>query len=798
MLFVGSYQQAWSYEGTNVVENAVSGKCYDSIDAAVREARPDDKLIILKDVVVLSPISFDNPIQIDLSGHKLSLKLPERGVKAETSLIAITGSGNSRISNGSISVKESTPVLPASATFDLKAISVEKGASLGLINVQIDVTYECDESTTNSPNITGLYINQGKATFGGSSRIEIEALGQYPANVFGVSISASSAVEGEVFSQEPSTKISIVNHTKRAQTGEINKDENLTSINIVYLMEFYPEKESSLYEEIQKRFLQKAKLDSANDVDGKVNDADIYYAAPMKLRDQHYIWAFSNPKAEEDVGKHSKITADRIFGQSRYEKMPETVAVSLRSDVGSKAKAVFSGKIEAMSDDGESFCLDPNTYAKATISSTANLSASGTKNPYRKVAGAISAASLTGKQALAGKFYPSAQSKAYEVKWVKPVSSCIRKNEDNIAVDSGANLGDVDSGNEPNKVESLPETETVLPSSSDKAQIRFYYYQLLGSDTVYTYSQSNLYKGSSLNDLANSYMHVNDVVYKGDKVETFKGWSTRRSDKDVLDKDGFPIAAEDANYYAIYETRDRRISVNFIVDGRVYSRAADVLASKIVDFAFKASDNNAKPGMDKSGNAFRGWSLKPGGKPVTHLVKKLMDLATAEEPLNLYAVYYKDSKGSNSGNSNSGSKKNSNETSSKLKSPSTNTSSSIRNGLAKLKPTLKATTKSASDEGQELVPVEGEESAYQADSDVGFGDVGTDETISGGLDGEVPTSGGDQFPGSNSDVFGPIFVIGAALMLLGTGVWSAIRNRRFDKEGDYFDPAIEGSREIRF
>lgn len=793
---------AWG-AASDIAINDTTGATFASLDDAIDEASHGDKISLLKDVELHAAIEgIDKELDFDLSGHTITFKLPESGLTPETNLIEFSHSKKNVLKNGKVTVESADPIIPASSQFCLSAIMASKDTSIELRDVTVTMHHQSTDDPTHSPIIAGVGIDRGRVALTGNTSIKVRVEGNHPANVYGVYSNSVSDGNYELLTQEKETSIEVQNDTKRIQTGYIAKEANVTSLNPAYLMEFEPAEGSALHKDIQDRFMVKAKADIEGDTIGHVYGNNLYYAAPMKVNDTHYVWAFSDILPKEALGLHANVVAKKFFGQSYQDKMPQTCAIYLnahRAVSDGVAKVSIRGAVKAKSLDGISSAISISDGIKAALKVTSKLDATGSKQPYRTVIGALNIGDLGSSKSGDG-FYPTEQSRAYEVKWVQPVSQCVSDGS-NVDIEDGARLSASILGDDPEPLKTLPEEEAAEPYAPNSVTTRFYHWQKLGTQTVYTYTQLTQATGADNSLVANSLVAPGSIIYHQDKVETFQGWSMRKSDRQAYAQ-SLPKATEDADYFAVYSQRDRKISVNFKVGGKTYSIAKDVLASKTVANAFKESSNSKKPGPNKSGNAFRGWALKPGGKRISHVVKKLMDLVAAEEPLTLYAVYYPSDK--KSSDASSGIKKPISSKGAKDNSADLNSGLGA-SGLAGLRltgPALKsekassAGTVADANEEMDMVDVAvAQKEAPSASTEVSE-DINAlaEEDFK---DGSVCADSASAGMSENAWGFSAVIIIGT--IIIGCVAWSIVRARFRDAKDEFYDPGCaNGQREVCF
>lgn len=586
-------------------------------------------------------------------------------------------------------------------------------------------------------------------------------------------------------------------------------------------MEFFPAEDSLLRQSIAEQFVLKARADVAEDTEGYVHGAGLYYAAPLKFSDGGYVWAFSDPVAANDRGSVSAITPKRFFGQSRYDCMPLTYGVVVsESGEDAETRAIIRGAVQASSSRGDAVAVAQEDGGVITVETCAKLSSQGASDPYRALVGSLTAATLSEKVPSDAAFYPTSKSVAHEVRWIQTHSVCV---EGEVAVEEGASLSPEQWGDEPPVPTDLPDIgEIEAAEKPETVTVNLYHWRPLGTQTVYTYTQRTLGFGASVTEEAAKLVKPGAVTYHGDKVETFLCWSPRRSDKEPLFTDGLPAATEDASYFAIYSQRERRVSVTFMVAGAPYATAEDMPAGKTVDAAFKASSNSKRPGPDSAGNLFRGWSLTPGGTPVSHVVKTLAELAQGEEPLTLYAVYYEpvatggsaapgnsDQGGKPSGSSKPGASGNSSKPGASGGSPKPAAASpkgpalpasGLKRPLAAAAPVRPAAADTAEEEDSAAVLLDEGDGPDGGDGETGPAGTAADKgPLSDVVSGEAIEEG--EAPAASpaaANTIGFFGILVALVVAAAWGVFRVVRNRRLDRLEDYYEPELAGGREVCF
>lgn len=196
----------------------------------------------------------------------------------------------------------------------------------------------------------------------------------------------------------------------------------------------------------------------------------------------------------------------------------------------------------------------------------------------------------------------------------------------------------------------------VATFSESPGRYNVYYYGWLSvrESMQYTYAVKQVYGGTNGLDKANEVARQDDVSYDDAHVYSFIGWSPRQSDVEPyygLEPPMVPIptaaGAQDdltkqSSVYAIYEVRERKVPVDFYVDGQLYAQADDVPTTTTVNGAFDAT-GVSRPADKGEDLPFRGWSLSPDDSNyIRGSVKTLATLTQGENPVTLYAVFGKD------------------------------------------------------------------------------------------------------------------------------------------------------------
>ena len=177
----------------------------------------------------------------------------------------------------------------------------------------------------------------------------------------------------------------------------------------------------------------------------------------------------------------------------------------------------------------------------------------------------------------------------------------------------------------------------------------FYLRQM--SDGTYAYSRESLKGVDWTRDaisLANERAKVGQTITQNGVTYTLLGWSPRVSDKEPLYTDTLPLVnngdllSEKATYYAIYKQAEKTYTVNFYVNGTLYSEAKGVTASTTLYNAWNASSNTVEPASTAEGETFKGWNVDE--KATTYYrasMKKVGEIAASSsgDEINLYAIW---------------------------------------------------------------------------------------------------------------------------------------------------------------
>ena len=133
-------------------------------------------------------------------------------------------------------------------------------------------------------------------------------------------------------------------------------------------------------------------------------------------------------------------------------------------------------------------------------------------------------------------------------------------------------------------------------------------------------------------------------TYVENNVEyTLVGWSSRVSDKEPYYDESNPIAGRMSDtgvLYAVYETLEQQATVNFYVDGQLYSTISNVAYGDTLQNAFQHSSNNVKPTSSDSSYSFRGWNTSADATSIlTTSTLRVGSLANEDKVVNLYAIW---------------------------------------------------------------------------------------------------------------------------------------------------------------
>ena len=171
------------------------------------------------------------------------------------------------------------------------------------------------------------------------------------------------------------------------------------------------------------------------------------------------------------------------------------------------------------------------------------------------------------------------------------------------------------------------------------------------SDGTYAYSRESLKGVDWTRDaisLANERARVGQTIVQNGVTYTLLGWSPRVSDTEPLYTDTLPLVnngdlfSEKATYYAVYKQAEKTYTVNFYVNGRLYSEAKGVTASTTLYNAWNASSNAVEPASGVEGETFKGWNADEKASTYYRAsMKKVGEIAASDsgDEIDLYAIW---------------------------------------------------------------------------------------------------------------------------------------------------------------
>ncbi len=384
----GSAYDGWALERADgailvwghapVARNIDEGETYPSVARALAAARDGQTVSLLCDAAETGSVFLSSQVTLDLAGHALAWSADAASLTAADGVIAplvlASGAGLSVVGAGdaggrlSLSVGNASATLPAS---NLAGICVCDGASLELSRCALEVSYAARASATNAVSFSGVYLAGGSAVLSGAARVSAacEAArlgGEGAGSVCGVH-SSSGALDVSADSA-----VSARNEADNPVRGEVVDSVSGAGGRGRTLMEFFPDKDGALYEELQDAFWRQASLDSATEDAECPFGANVYYAAPLTLSDGTLVWAYSDPVASEDIGARESIVATHFFAQSRYDAVSRTCGVLAE---GQRGDVRVSGVVDAYSAHGDVVALSAESGSSPCVEATARIEA---------------------------------------------------------------------------------------------------------------------------------------------------------------------------------------------------------------------------------------------------------------------------------------------------------------------------------------------------------------------------------------------------------------------------------------
>ena len=433
----------WTRE--SVVRIVGSDKEFPTIREALGSASAGATLELTADCTEIGPLEIDKPVTLDLGGHTLAVDMPARTLGATGAAFSLKGAKSVSFTNGTIEVvlNPSASVLKSDGNYD--AIRVASGSSLGLDGVSLKVSLDAQASGSGETNVCAIDASSATVQLKNGSSVEVSITGKHPVVAQGVVYSGTSSATQ--LAVDESSSVVVRNESERREQGSISRPSNAGTLSKNNLMRIDIQEDDPLYDEIQEKFLAEAKVDFADDPEGFVYGTNVYYAAPIALDDDSYVWAYSNPVEKESIGNLDEIKASAFYFQSRYDAVPVAEAVVVQ---GEAPRATMNGSIRAEAPLGEAKGVavslaqndDQKGKESVVIGSKASVTAEGGSERYRQRSeGAMDLRTTLGLKATQPVTYPNRFCSYREVVWTNPESVSIGgANAAAVQVNEGATL----------------------------------------------------------------------------------------------------------------------------------------------------------------------------------------------------------------------------------------------------------------------------------------------------------------------------------------------------------------------
>ncbi len=343
------------------VLNGATNLAYATIADAIQAADDSATLILQGDIALASGETWElggRSLTINFNGHALSYaagSAANAGSSGEGAALVINGAGTLTLKDetreGSLSATVgSVAETSSSTTYPYQGISVNGGAKLQVSGLKLSVSYVGSTTAEVSAGLRGICVNSGEVSLtsgatlqvsacaeeSGEGRGAIEATALWLAEAANATVSADSSVN--ISNTSAPTEHTASNLIYPEYNGWSQIAMQAVELRRVYLVEG-----DGLYERVQAKFLATAKYDSGT---------QIYYAGQMMLDDGTYVWAYSEPVAEEDVGRLASIVASYVFMQTQYEDVPCAQAVA---GGGEGSVVQVAGQLQASCTNGDAY-----------------------------------------------------------------------------------------------------------------------------------------------------------------------------------------------------------------------------------------------------------------------------------------------------------------------------------------------------------------------------------------------------------------------------------------------------------
>lgn len=501
-----------------VVENVSTGEWFSSLGEALSQAQAHQTLRLTADCTVREQASADVPVNLDLNGRTLRVRLSGSSLGAA---LSFKGEGESSVKNGTVEMAVDAGAAALARDGRASVVSVGADAALSLEGVAVSLEFSSETAGAGDVEAVGADAGSGSVSLTDGSSVRVRASGVHPAAACGIAVSGGTNAGAAAVARGCS--VEVENSARRQRSGSIVDASSSGSLGSARLLRVDLEEGTELHEEIQCKFKERALFDSQGDAAGYVYGARLYYAAPLELDDGSYVWAFSDPVPATASLDPQNITATRFYVQSRYDRLPEANGILAG---GPDAVVQANGAVSAESDEGDACALrvDGDDGEEAgrgcvTVGSAARLSARGGTEACLRDAGSFDLRAEFGP-AVAGAsrlVYPSTGNYR-TVRRALPEAAAVGGDAASaVRVASGASLSE--SGGDGSE-EAVSEVPDFLPESVEVtfANLRDGFGGLLPDETRVQAYGSTLGEGGAV-PVPSDYAR-DGVAYR------FVGWST--------------------------------------------------------------------------------------------------------------------------------------------------------------------------------------------------------------------------------------------------------------------------------
>lgn len=429
---------ALAWRGRTAARNVTTGAQYASLADALADAGAGQVVQLASDCETTAPLTVAAPVTLDLCGRTLAIALSESSLASSAAALSFRGAGECALEGGDVEVtmRAGSGSVSRDATFS--GVSAAAGVRLSVRDATVSVTFESASAGSGATTVVGIDAGSGSVSLENGARVTVDVSGAQAARAVGVSASGGSGSGAAV---GRGCAVEASNGAEAQQLGRVPFTSTTGSLDTTRLTRVDLEEGTELYDEIQRKFKERALLDYSGDAEGFVYDTRMYYAAPIALDDGRYVWAFSDPVPTAVALDPSIIVATHFYFPTYYDAVPDACGVS----VASSATVSIEGSVSARSDAGNAYALEAGEPSDgeaglARVAATARLSASGGSDPYRKECGAFDLRCELPIAASSRVVYPITGSYTL-VKTVAPQAAAVGgAGASSVAVASGASL----------------------------------------------------------------------------------------------------------------------------------------------------------------------------------------------------------------------------------------------------------------------------------------------------------------------------------------------------------------------